>query len=178
MKSLFKFILFISITLFLFSCNEDDATPIDTNAQEQDLIGTWNLTEESQDGKVISEQGIEVGTITSVGKDMDAQIVFTANPNNFTGSGGYTDVVNVSVLGQSIAEEEVVVSINDLINQGSWSIDQGILTLTANSVDQTANITELTTTTLKVEFDIEETSTLQGFTGTIDSTIKMTFTKQ
>lgn len=178
MKSLKKLALIFSISLFLFSCSEDDATPIDVNAQEQDLVGTWNLIEESQDGSVSTEQGIKVGTITSVGKDMDAQIVFTANPNNFTGSGGYTDVVNVSVVGQTIDEEEVIISINDLINQGTWSINQGVLTLTQNSVEQTVNITELTTTSLKIEFDIEQSGTLQNFAGTINSTVKMTFSKQ
>lgn len=172
-----KIILFV-FTLLVISCSDDDSTTIDTNAQVEDLIGTWNLTEESQDGTV--DVGTPVnGNITSVGKNLDTQFIFTDNPSNFEASGGYTDAIKISVAGITVAEGDVDVPISTLINQGTWAIDQGILSLTQNSIVQTVNITELTSTMLKIEFDIEENDvTFQGFTGDIQSTIKMTFTKQ
>jgi len=178
MKS-YKQILLLSLTILFISCSSDDSTPIDINAQEEDLVGTWNLIEESQDGTV-SPNGIPVnGSITSVGKDLNAQIVFTANPNNYTGSGSYTDVIKITAVGQTLAEGELIVPISDIINQGTWSLNAGVLTLTQNGIEQKVNITELTAATLKIEFEIEENNvTYQGFTGDIKSTIKMTFTKQ
>ncbi|MCF6347950.1 MAG: DUF5004 domain-containing protein [Flavobacteriaceae bacterium] len=179
MKSLKNLAVVFSITLFLFSCSDNDTTPIDTSAQEQDLIGTWLLIEVTQDGTIDTTfEGIPVtGKITSFGKEIDAQIEFNENPNAFTGSGGYIDEITITFLGQSFTDD-VPISINNSVSQGTWSLDQGILTLGENSNQQTVNITELTDTNLKFEFDIEETGTLQGFTGTINSTVKMTFTKQ
>ena len=172
-----KIILFV-FSLLVISCSDDDSTIIDTNAQAEDLIGTWNLTEETQNGTVTTEVLVN-GNITSVGKNLDTQFIFTNNPNNFEASGGYTDTVKISVAGITLFEGDVDVPISTLINQGTWAIDQGILSLTQNSIVQTVNITELTSTMLKIEFDIEEDNvTFQDFTGDIQSTIKMTFTKQ
>lgn len=175
------------ITLFIFSllvisCSDDASTIIDVNAQAEDLIGTWNLTAESQDGTVTTEvvAGVPVnGNITSVGKNLNTQFIFTDNPNNFEASGGYTDAVKISVAGITLGEGDLVVPISELINQGTWAIDQGMLSLTQNSIVQTVIISELTSTMLKIEFDIEEDNvTFEDFTGDIQSTIKMTFTKQ
>ena len=176
-----KIIIFI-FSLIVISCSDDASTIVDTNAQAEDLIGTWNLTEESQDGTVTTEvvAGVPVnGNITSVGKNLNTQFIFTGNPNNFEASGGYTDTIKIAVAGITLFEGDVDVPISELINQGTWAIDQGILSLTQNSVVQTVNITELTPTMLKIEFDIEEDNvTFEDFTGDIQSTIKMTFTKQ
>jgi len=176
---LFKQILLLSLTLLFISCSSEDSTPIDINAQEEDLVGTWNLIEESQDG-IVSPNDIPVnGSITSVGKDLDAQIAFTANPKNYTGSGSYTDVIKITAVGQTLAEGELIVPISDIINQGTWSLNEGVLSLTENGIVQEVNITELTAATLKVEFEIKvDNVTYQGFTGDIESTIKMTFQKQ
>jgi len=178
----FKKIILFVFSIIAVSCSEDGSTIIDTNAQAQDLIGTWNLTEESQNGTVSTEiiVGIPVkGNITSIGKDLDTQILFAESPTSFNASGGYTDVIKIAVAGQTLAEGDVDVPISTLINQGTWAIDQGVLSLTQNGIEQKVNITELTATTLKIEFDIEENNvTYQGFTGDIKSTIKMTFEKQ
>ncbi|MDX5585304.1 MAG: hypothetical protein QNK20_10370, partial [Aureibaculum sp.] len=88
-------------------------------------------------------------------------------------------VIKIAVAGQTLAEGDLEVPISSLINQGSWSLNQGVLTLSHNGIEQTVNIIELTTTTLIIELDIEEDNiTYQGFTGDIESTIKMTFEKQ
>ena len=174
--SITKKIILLVFSLLVISCSDDDSSIVDTNAQAEDLIGTWNLTEESQDGKVTTEiiAGAPVnGNISSVGKNLDTQFIFTDNPNNYETSGGYTDAITISVAGITVAEGDLVVPISELINQGTWAIDQGILSLTQNSIAQTVNITELTSTMLKIEFDIEEDNvTFKGFTGDIRSTIK------
>lgn len=163
------------------SCTSDDMASIDTNAQGDDLVGTWNLTEESQGGNISGVfGGIPLsGAITSTGKNFDTQLTLTQNPNNFNSSGNFIDVIKVSAATITLYEGEFVVPINDFINQGIWSVDQGILTLAQNNDTIDVRITELTATTLKMEFDIENYEvTYENNTGTVNSTIKMTFAKQ
>jgi len=180
MRNLKKLIVLFSATLLFLSCStDDDGSIVDTNADVQNLIGTWLLAEITQDGTVSTDvQGVPVnGTITSFGKDIDAQIVFTENPDNYVASGGYTDVITINVLGQTIDEQQNV-SIGDVLGQGSWTLDQGILTLTQSSDIRTASIIELTTTSLKLELEINEQAVFQGIAGNIESTLMMTLTKQ
>lgn len=176
-----KIIIFI-FSILVLSCNEDESSIIDTNAKSEDLIGSWNLIEESQNGKVKTEviAGVPVnGTITSVGKNLDTQFTFTESPNSFETSGGYTDAIKIAVAGQTLAEGDLIVPISSLMNQGTWSLNQGILNLNQNGVEQKVNIIELTASTLKIEFEFEEKNvTYMAFTGDIESTIKMTFEKQ
>ena len=168
------------LTLFFSCTSSDDTIIVDTSAKSSDLVGTWSLIEEGQQGSISTTlSGIPVsGTITSVGKDLNTQMTFTENSNNFTATGSYTDVINFSVVGQSLAQQEVTIPISDFINQGSWSLDQGILTITQNNVQKEVRISELTASSLKIEIDIEDEQVdYQEFSGKVNTTVKMTFTK-
>lgn len=168
------------ISLFI-SCTSDDTASFDANAQEADLVGVWNLTEESQDGTVSGVfEGIPLsGKITSTGKDFNTLFTLTQNPNNFIAKGNYNDVIKVSAGPITLYEGEFVIPINDQINQGVWSLNEGILTLTQNNISKNVRITELTATSLKMELDIEDQEvTYDDNTGTVNTTIKMTFIKQ
>ena len=180
MKSLKNLIVLFSATLLFISCStNDEESIVDINAEKKNLIGTWLLAEITQDGIVSTDvQGATVnGTITSFGKDIDAQIIFSENPDNYIASGGYTDVITVNVLGRTIDEQQHI-SVADRLGQGSWTLDQGILTLTQNSGARAVSIIESTATRLKLEIEIKELATLQGITGTITSTLSMTLNKQ
>lgn len=179
MKNLKKIIILFSSVLFIISCTTDEESMADTNADAKNLIGTWLLSEITQDGKVETEiQGVPVsGTITSFGKDIDAQVTFTENPDNYTTSGSYTDVITIKALGQTFNEEQLI-SINNILGNGSWTLNQGILTLTHSNDIQAAKIIELTSVTLKLEIEIEQLAALQGINGTIKSTLEMTLMKQ
>lgn len=181
MRILKNGLLISVLTLFISCTGSDDTIIIDTSAKSSDLVGTWNLIEEGQEGTVSTTfNSIPVnGTITSTGKDLNTQLTFTENANNITANGSYTDVIKFSVVGQSLAEQEVTIPISDFINQGSWSLDQGILTITQNNVQKEVRISELTSSTLKIEIDIEDEQVeYQDISGTVNTTIKMTFTKQ
>lgn len=181
MRILKNGLLISVLTLFVSCTSSDDTIMIDTSAKSSDLVGTWNLTEEGQEGTVSTTfSGIPVnGTITSTGKDLNTLLTFTENPNNITAAGSYTDVIKFSVVGQSLAEQEIKIPISDFINQGSWSLDQGILTITQNNVQQDVRIVELTSSSLIIEIDIEDEQVdYQDFSGTVNTTIKMIFTKQ
>ena len=117
-----KLIVFIFL-IIVVSCNDDDSSIIDTNAMAEDLIGTWNLTEESQNGKVTTELivGIPVsGTVTSFGKNLNTQFIFNENPNIYEATGGYTDVIKIAVAGQTLAEGDLEVPISSLITFCAW----------------------------------------------------------
>jgi hypothetical protein len=177
MKAL-KYVVIVCVISLISACTSDDST-IDTNAQEQDLIGTWNLTEESQDGKgTATIEGIPVsGNISSFAKDLDAQITFSNAPNSITASGGYTEVVTVSFL-TITNTEEIPVFLNGEISQGTWSMNSGVITLSGGNDSQEINIVELTATTLKVEINVLRDVVVDGIDVAVDTTVKMTFVKQ
>jgi len=170
--------LLISLTILFISCTSDDSTSIDTNAQVNDLLGTWKLTEITQEGTTKTEiQGVPItANFSSFGKNISSQLVFTDNPNSFTSSGSYTSVVTITIVGQSTSQE-IPVDINDYLNQGTWEFNEGIITVNSNGEMQTANITELTNTTLKFEVELDVVTVDQGITNTTNTTAKMTLTK-
>lgn len=161
------------------SCTSDDMTPIDTRAQANDLVGIWKLTEESQEGTGrITLNGVPLtGNITSTAKDLDATLTISENPNILNASGSYTEVITGSFATLS-RTEEIPVVLNNELNQGAWSLDEGVITLSGGDETQKVNIVELTSTTLKIEVPIDRDVILEGTTVALDTTIKMTFAKQ
>ena len=177
MKKFKKSLTLICLTLLFLSCSEDD--PIGVNTLENQLVGTWKLTEITQEGTTTTDlQGVPITSdFTSEGKNINAQVTFTQNPNNFTSSGNYTSVVTITFLGQGTTQE-IPVQIDDFLNQGTWSINGSELTITQNSEAQTAIITEITDTTLKFEIEVNQEVVAQGITSTTETTAKMSLTKQ
>jgi len=179
MKS-FRLLTLCFFTIILTSCTSDDTDASEINIQEDSLVGVWSLTEESQEGTISGVfEGIPItGNITSTGKDFNTQLTLTQDPNNFNASGDFTDQITVSAASITLFEDELLVPINDLISQGTWSVEQGALILAQNGDSISVRIVELTDTTLKMEFDLENYDvTFDDNTGVVNSTIKMTFTK-
>ncbi len=174
-----KAIITICIVLVIFSCDNTESTPIDTNAQENDLVGTWSLTEIKQDGTVTTNvQGVPVNAnYTSFGKNIDAQVTFSQNPNNFSSSGTFTSVITITLVGQATTREVPIV-IDDVLSQGTWQVDQGVITLSQNNETQTVNITELTDTSLKFELELQQDVVIQGVNSTVQTLAKLSFLKQ
>ena len=145
--------LFIAISFFI-SCSDDDSTPIDTGAQQSDLIGTWNLAEVTHDGTATATiQNIPVtGNVDAFGKNIDAQVKISENPNNLTASGGYTAETTVSIATENF-EFDLPIVLNEVLSQSSWTLNSGIITLTNGGETLDLNITELNKTSLKIEFD-------------------------
>ncbi len=178
MKSI-KFLSALCFVFFMTACTNDDESPIDTGASANDLVGVWNLTEESQDGiGKVTIEGITLnGTITSTSKNIDASLTITENPNTITATGGYTEVITASFATLN-RTEEIRVDLDNELNQGAWSLNSGVLTLLGGSETLDVNIIELSSTTLKIEIPIQRDVILEGNEVAIDTTIKMTFSKQ
>ncbi len=174
-----KILSILLVVVSLTGCTSDDGSPIDTNASANDLVGVWTLTEESQDGVAkVTIEGVTLnGTITSTSKNLDATLTITENPNTITAAGSYTEVITASFATLN-RTEEVLVDLDNELNQGAWSLSNGVLTLLGGSETLDVNIIELTSTTLRIEIPIERDVVLEGTDVAIDTTIKMTFTKQ
>ena len=174
----FKHICLLVLVISFISCSSTEDSPSEpVNVEAQMLVGTWKASEITQEGTA-STPGVPVdGTITAFGKNIDATIVFTENPANFTASGGYTNVISVSIVGQAYTDE-IDISISDFLNQGTWTVDKGTITLTQGGQQQAVIVTQINSNTLKLEFDVIEPVMLQGVPVTIDVTVKMSLTKQ
>ncbi len=166
MKILKKLIAIFSISLLIFSCNSED----DIQINKDDILGTWDLINFDIDGEVSTiVQGLEIGvaSFTTIGKDFNAQLTFTENPNTFSTSGSFTAVTTTTVLGQQTSEEGEI-DLDNLLNSGNWEINKNELTFINNIENQIVEIVTLNGTTLKL------TSTTVDETTTQDTTIKTT----
>ena len=155
MKILKNFVLILFV-LTMVGCSSEDNSPSEpANVEAQMLVGTWKATEITQEGTA-STPGIPVdGSISAFGKDIDATIIFNENPASFSASGGYTNVISVSIVGQAYMDE-IAISISDFLNQGTWTVANGMITLSQGGQQQTVIVTQITASTLKLEFDIIE----------------------
>ncbi len=174
-----KLFTVLSFILFFVSCTNDDLSDLDTAAKASDLIGTWNLIEESQEGVAsVILQGLPLtGTITSVSKDLNATITFSENPSVLTATGSYTETITAT-FATLTRTEEIPVLLNNELSQGAWSLNQGVISLSGGNEMQAINIVELTGSTLKIEIPIVRNVILEGNNIGLDTTIKMTFSKQ
>lgn len=174
-----KLLTVFSFILFFVSCTNDDMASLDTNAKVSDLLGTWNLTEESQEGVAsVILQGLPLtGNITSVSKDLNATITFSENPSVLTVTGSYTEIITAT-FATLTRTEEIPVVLNNELSQGTWSLSQGVISLSGGNEMQDIDIIELTSNTLRIEIPIVRNVILEGNNVGLDTTIKMTFSKQ
>ncbi len=173
MKNLKKLIFVFSVTLLFISCNNDESVLQIENSQ---ILGTWNLTELTEDGTTTtSSQGIDItATFSAYGKNINAEVTFTENPNKFASSGSYTSVITTEILGQQTVQE---VPINNFIGSGDWEINGNIMIVTANSEESTVEILELNESMLKLKITEEIESSFQSTVINTKVTAYYTLTK-
>lgn len=174
-----KLLTTLVFVFFISSCTSDDTSILDTGAKSSDLVGVWELEEESQEGIASTILGgIPLrGTITSFGKDLSATITLTESPNVLSVTGSYTEVITASFATFS-RTEEIPILLNNELNQGTWSLNQGVISLLGNNETQEINIIQLTSTTLVIEIPIIRNVILEENNVGLDTTVKMTFNKQ
>ena len=156
------FLLFTLLVLGFMSCGKDDE-PTDTPAtvSEANIVGTWNLSSIScNDGKLVtSVLGQEsVSTFVVTGKDYNAKIVFSANPNTYVSSGSYTSVTKTTTLGTTETEETE----DSFDDSGTWKVEGNKLIISApGEPDQITEITKLEAK--KLEYKISVESSFEDF---------------
>ncbi len=139
-------ILFASFLFVFASCSSDDDntdTQVDSTV---DITGSWELKAMEYEGESTQTAGGQTLTVTyeAFGKDFDAQVVFTEDPNEVTSTGTYTIEMTMTSMGQSITQDFPVDVSEEFISASEWSIDGNVMTLISEGETQTAEIITLT----------------------------------
>lgn len=163
----------LGAALILFSCSKDS----DPNPAGEGLVGTWAITAIDYKGTTTTTaQGVSFkADFTGTGKDLNLITTFTANPNTVTNEGSYSLLVTTTMMGQTMTEEYLL---EEVVMDGTWTLDGSKLTITTDDGPQEATITEQTSTTLTLNVKVTESITEQGITETTDVDGIYTFQKQ
>ena len=166
-------LLLSCLTVILLSCSEDE----DPKPTTDGMIGSWKITTLDYNGSTTTTaQGASIkADFTGAGKNMNLVTTFKASPNTVASEGSYTVVLKTTYMGQTMTEEY---DMEDVIGEGTWTLNGNTLTVTSGSDSQTATILEQTSTTLKFKSEVNESETDQGITVTTKLEAIYTFTKQ
>lgn len=176
-----KFLLILSLTIALFSCNSDDdsvvAGPPSPNA---DLLGTWTgtaitgsitgSTVDSSDNTTVPYSG------TYLGSNINYTITFTEAPNNLTSQGTYDITTSITTGGQT---QTIIDSAQTFLDASpaAWTRSSNTLTITddgkTSSYTLSINGAAMTLSSSETDVDVDGTET-----NTSTTNVTGTFTKQ
>lgn len=155
-------ILFLSFLFVFASCSKDDDNTPNQVDSTIDITGSWELTGMEYEGE--SSQTVQGQTITmdyvGVARDIDAQVVFTENPNEVTSTGSYTIDLTMNYLGQTITQDYFLDFSDYITSASSWSIDGNEMTFESEGEVQTAEIVTLTQNMMVLL--VEQTELMMG----------------
>ena len=149
MKILSNLLLCALILCAVSSCQKDeDNLPIT-------IEGKWEIKAAScQDGiqTITENNSTSGGAFIFEGESFSSEIDFMSDAT-FKGSGGYTKVLSTLVGGNMMTES---IQANEFENEGDWKKLETNLELLHENVE-TFEIVELTSETLELKFDLNET---------------------
>jgi hypothetical protein len=165
-------LVLLSLGVIFLSCSDDEA-PLPTS---QGMVGTWTMTAVDYTGtSTTTMQGVSYkADYTGTGKDMTVTTAFTENPNTVNTEGSYIIVLKTTVMGQSTTQD---VPFDEVVVDGTWTLDGRTLTITGDVGPQTATVLEQTSTSLKIRMDVKESVTSQDITVSTDIQITYIFKK-
>ena len=174
-----KILLLITIVSFLIACESNDNSNL--NITSADVIGTWNLSEQTiEDGSInITSQGVDISaTFSGFAKDINFTYSFSETPNKLSLQGKYTFTTNVSFLGQNEIEEQEIDTDLFPIPAISWSLNGNSIIISENGELPTVmNVEEFSANYLKLKGEINETITENGESITTAATITIVLEK-
>jgi len=190
MKIVGKFLTVLFVAVLLGSCSTDDNGG--SGETSADLIGTWIMQSFEYQGETSTDvMGIPFDIdFDGEAFNIDASLVFTDSPNQFTSSGSYDIELSSSFEGETQTQTE---SIEDFESQGTWSRNGDTLTFDGSLIDagtgavvvggmdfdmSEATILELTGTTLRLGQDMSEEITQDGQTVSFSFTSEIVFSRQ
>jgi len=197
MKIVGKFLTVLFVAVLFINCSSDDSNDNDDNTTttgdvSAELIGTWIMQSFEYQGETSTDiQGIPLEVdFDGEAFNIDASLVFTDSPNEFTSSGSYDIELSSTIAGETQTQTE---SIEDFESQGTWSRDDNTLTFDGSLIDagtgavvvggmdfdmSEATILELTDTTLRLGQDMSEEFTQDGQTVSFSFTSEIVLTRQ
>ncbi|WP_020527190.1 lipocalin family protein [Flexithrix dorotheae] len=172
MKSI-KFLIFALIASVLFSCSEDEpATP-----DQGMIVGAWKMSSVDYSGTsttVFNGQSTKIN-FTGEGKNLNNEINFSENPNEFSVSGTYDVVLKMDMGGNEMISEQNGLS---FVNSGDWEIDGNKLYITDDvSAIQEATIKELSENKLVLLWTLKQESDQFGVKTIMEGDGTFTFTR-
>lgn len=131
--------LLLGVFFVFASCSsDDDNNQVDLSV---DITGQWELTGMEGEGEsTVTYEGQTVTVnLSGFGKDFDAQIQFTDDPNEVIPTGTFTLVLTATFFGIS-ETEEYPINISNELQTGTWSIvgNQLIITDPVTAESQSA----------------------------------------
>lgn len=181
-------LLFSIITLV--SCSESEGN---VNYDTKDLLGKWNLTNYTYNGKFEISGGpaaIPNTTFAGEGININATTTFTENPNKANAEGSYDIKLTTTSDGDTTTD---IHKIGDITSVANWQLNGDILNLAngelvggnlPNQISSFVNIgnadfkiTELNSNSLKLRKSIEQNISQGGITVKINIDIAVDYTK-
>ena len=171
--------LAVLVVIAIFSCCETN-NDLDASITETELIGTWNVTEQTLDAIIsYTDNGqTETATINSYSKDINLTLLFTDNPKTAIAEGNYTIVSTVAVGGQTQTDEEYVEVVSMASENPTWSLNgNNILLSNDYNLPQNMIIESYDGSQLMLKAEINETETENGQSIAIKTTMLIVLEK-
>ena len=172
-------ILFLFTVVSLFLACEANRTS-DSSVTETDLIGNWNLTSMTmEDGTVmgVSEQGESIsGNYFIVPKDTDMTFSFADSPKMVSIQGTLTAEITISHSSTTVINETLDTNINP-ISSLAWKLNPDNTITVAHNPTLVFSIEEISTNSLKLSAEHNETRSYNGKPVTIEGTINIVLEK-
>ncbi|MEM9076654.1 MAG: lipocalin family protein [Bacteroidota bacterium] len=140
--------------------NDDTSGDDSSNDGSTDatIVGNWRLVSATiNDGQASTVfNGLPVSfPFTSTSQDENVDIIFQENPNVISGMGQYTNIIQFTIIGNDFSEET---TFDSPLTDGNWEMGNNELTISGSSqANGTFEITELTSNTLILQTDFEQT---------------------
>jgi len=147
MKKLF--ILFIGFILFTSCNNDDDASPVNSS-----IVGEWTLT------KLNAKMDIGIAQSVGEGKNYNASMSFTENPNQVSSQGTVVLEQKLYMNGTHISTEESTIDFTNQFGTGQWELSGNTITMSGQDSSVSVTVTKLTSNSLIFRYNPDETTVL------------------
>ena len=174
-------ILFISITL-LYSCSANISS--ENTLTKSNLVGVWNLTSFKMEDTLleVTQPGNITLSATAVGKNLNAKITFSENPDVAKIEGDLDVELTYEFGGTQVEDFNLDESLFTDIFGGtttSWTLENNTLTFNgsnSNSID--VNVLEFSSNKIVLSTSITKTTiTIGSSSSEVSGTALMTFEK-
>lgn len=167
----------------LYACSVNNTSDVVVPAP--DLVGTWNLTSVTMDDAVLSVTSPVITTLTGegFGKDLNASMTFTDNPNKVVIDGDFVFQLTYRTAGGQESTEELPLDnlfFNDTFGflSSTWALNDNILTLSEGGEQLNINVISYIGTIITIETDVNKAITVNNVTSTVTGKALLTIEKQ
>lgn len=184
-KKIMKTKILIATVLisFLYACSVNNSSDVVVPAP--DLVGTWNLTSVTMDNAVLSVTSPVITTLTGegFGKDLNASMTFTDNPNKVVVDGDFVFQLTYRTAGGQESTEELPLDnlfFNDTFGflSSTWVLNDNILTLSEGGEQLNINVISYIGNIITIETDVNKAITVNNVTSTVTGKALLTIEKQ